>query len=104
MPYLEGIDENNPERVMKQIQSKTTIINKYLKKLSAKANIGKEISTHTARHMVGQILENLGIDLKEIKNSIGHENESQTKTYIKNDKPILVEETAKLIYNELRIS
>ena len=53
--------------------------------------------------MVGQTLEKNGVLKGKIKNSLGHENEKQTKTYMRNDQSINVESTAKLIYNKLRI-
>lgn len=74
---------NEKYRYDKHIESKTSIINKDLKVISAACGINKTISTHVARHSFAYISHKNGVETRLIQNMLGHTTFQMTETYIK---------------------
>lgn len=114
-PYMEGcptVDEKQEKAkqriteaaIHNKVKSATKIINEHLQEVCDLANIPKKITTHTARHTVGHILESAGIDISKIQKTLGHESPEETKNYLAIGKPLLVDETATILENCLKIA
>lgn len=67
----------------KHIESKTTILNKNIKKACIEAKVNKKISMHTARHTAAYILDQKGVPMGFIQDILGHENRATTENYVK---------------------
>lgn len=59
----------------------STRYNENLKTLAKLADIGKNVTTHSARHTFGTLLLESGVSLEDIANMMAHTNIEQTKTY-----------------------
>lgn len=55
LPYLRDADRNDPEDVVRKINSAASKINKKLKKVARLAKIEKNLSTHISRHTFGNL-------------------------------------------------
>lgn len=66
-----------------QMSSKTTVYNKYLKKLQEKCEIDVVLTSHLARHSYTSLMiESTDKDIYTISKSLGHANISTTQHYI----------------------
>jgi integrase len=66
-----------------QMSSKTTVYNKYLKKLQEKCEIDIVLTSHLARHSYTSLMiESTDKDIYTISKSLGHANLSTTQHYI----------------------
>lgn len=72
----------NPTVMHGQIASKTTIINKYLKKIAELAGIDKPLSSHIARHTFSDIARKRGASLYDISKLLGHSSIKITEGYL----------------------
>ena len=79
----DNLDMKNPKEVDKAITSATTLMNKNLKILAKRANIEKNISTHTARHTWATRALRKGISIDKVSKILGHTNIKQTQVYAK---------------------
>ncbi|HTE26184.1 tyrosine-type recombinase/integrase [Flavitalea sp.] len=80
-PLLEnGMDEKS-EYWERQIQSKTTVVNRHLKVIAKLADINKKITTKLARHSFGTEATNQNINAFEIGYTMGHSKISTTQQY-----------------------
>lgn len=73
---------NNPATLHSQVSSKTTILNKYLKKIATLANIDKVLSSHIARHSFSDIARKRGASLYDISKLLGHSSIKITESYL----------------------
>lgn len=67
--------------LVKQCSSKTTLSNKYLKKIARRAGIRENVTNHVARHTFTGIAEDLGLSVKEMQSLLGHSSISTTEIY-----------------------
>lgn len=70
------------EKQYNQLQSKTTIYNKQLKKLEPLTNTNIRITTHTPRHTYTNLLLSNNADVYSISKSLGHTKLSITENYL----------------------
>ena len=66
------------------IGSKNALVNKYLKKIAAKAGIEKNVTFHIARHTFAKIAKEKKVDNVHLKNILGHSNINITERYMGN--------------------
>jgi len=82
-PILDGYDISSPLKLHNSISTRTTLINKYLKKIQKRAEIDTALTTHLSRHSVAGYLLEQGYDVYTIKEVLGHENVRVTENYLK---------------------
>jgi site-specific recombinase XerD len=73
---------NKPTILHAQLSAKTTIVNKYLKKIAELANIDKVLSSHIARHSFSDIARKRGASLYDISKLLGHSSIKITESYL----------------------
>lgn len=91
-PYAKAVTEDqkatlSPEiikKLMNDVNSKNALINKYLKKISEKAGITKNLTFHIARHSFAKIAKGKNIDNNHLKNILGHSDITITERYMGN--------------------
>jgi integrase len=66
----------------KQIESRTTLINKRLKTIATKAGITKTITTHTARHSFADIARQKTDNIYNLSKTLGHSSIKVTEAYL----------------------
>lgn len=64
------------------IQNFTRFVNQHIKRLAAKAGLGKAISTHWARHSFANTMLNNGASIEMISESVGHSSNKTTANYL----------------------
>jgi integrase len=82
-PILDRKKINSELDVLKQIQSKSVIINRGLKEISKKSDIGIPLSFHIARHTFSDLMRRSGKSIYDISKILGHSDISITETYLK---------------------
>lgn len=83
-PVLDEGLNTAPNNVLKQqISSKTALINKNLKIITAKANISKRVTAHTSRHTFGTLALKKGMNIAHVSKLMSHTNLSTTMIYAK---------------------
>ncbi len=94
--YVFPLLTHNPRRSLEEhralIESKTTLMNKYLKMIAEKAGITKTLTTHISRHSFSDIAIEQGVDLRTVSEMLGHTNVQITQAYIGKTKSGLVNE------------
>jgi len=114
-PYMEGAvlpeKHHTDEQVIeiekafyRKIDSARTMVGTYLKEACKKAKLKVYPSPHSARHTVSHILEEAGIDKKLIQNTLGHDTLEETENYLKNGRPLMVDDTPAIFANCLNIA
>jgi len=82
-PFLSSkFDYSDPVFLHNQIGAKTALINKYLKQLAIKAEISKNITTHTARHSFADIARQKTDNLYNLSKTLGHSSLKVTESYL----------------------
>jgi integrase len=82
-PFLsDKYDYSDPMFLHNQIGAKTTLINKYLKEIAIKTEIGKNITTHTARHSFADIARQMKINISDVSMALGHSSIKVTQAYL----------------------
>ncbi|RRB06313.1 site-specific integrase [Larkinella rosea] len=76
-------DQENKERLFKQIESKTEIVNKALKRIAKKAGLELNLSTHIARHSFANLADERVADKRKISAALGHSKFATTEIYLK---------------------
>lgn len=79
----EGLDTAANNVLKQQISSKTALINKNLKIITAKANISKRVTAHTSRHTFGTLALKKGMNIAHVSKLMSHTNLSTTMIYAK---------------------
>lgn len=64
-----------------KINSATSTVNKYIKRIAAQVGIKTNLTSYTARHSYSTILKNLDVPVVYISESLGHNNLQTTETY-----------------------
>jgi integrase len=81
-PFMRGSGAD--QRIyLQEIENKTVIINKYLKKIATQAGITKNISTHIARHTFASMMDRSGMSITNMQHLLGHSSASITDSYIR---------------------
>jgi len=76
-------DEAENEKYKKEIGRKTSLVNKFLKKIGEDALIEKKISTHIARHTFASIaIKKSNGDINFVQNALKHSNAKITQVYL----------------------
>lgn len=82
-PFLsERYDYSDPMFLHNQIVAKTALVNKYLKQIALKAEISKNITTHTARHSFANIARQKTDNLYNLSKTLGHSSLKVTEAYL----------------------
>lgn len=89
-PYADAITWEDKERLpynhkialLKQVNSKNSILNKHLNKLAEMAGITKKISMHIARHSFANIARQKKANVYDISKALGHSSLKITETYL----------------------
>jgi len=82
-PFLsDHEDYSDLAYLLKRIEAKTALINKYIKILAKKAGIEKSISTHVARHSMADYLRRSKQDIYSISKVLRHSSIKTTETYL----------------------
>ncbi|WP_165929512.1 site-specific integrase [Pseudocnuella soli] len=80
--FTHELNPNNEQFVSKQVQAKTSLINKCLKQIAATAGIAKNLSTHIARHTFADLARKKGTGMHDIKNLLRHSRLNTTEGYM----------------------
>jgi len=80
---MDAYDTDTPEKRSKAKEARTTIVNKYLKKLAEAAGIEKKITSHTARHSAACAMYEEWKDIHRVKRYLGHSSVTITETYLR---------------------
>jgi len=84
-PMLDSeMNYDDPLTLFNQVSAKTALVNKYLKKIAAKAEIKKNLTTHIARHSFSDIARKKKVSIHDIKNILGHSSIKITEGYMSN--------------------
>lgn len=70
------------KNLMQQVNSKNSLINKYLKQIATMAGINKKLSMHIARHSFANIARQKNANVYDISNALGHSDIKITETYL----------------------
>lgn len=82
---LKDRDTMPPEakrHLLQSISAKTALLNKFLKKVAAKAGITKPVSMHVARHSFAKYAVEAGVQINDLQSILGHTNSSTTQHYV----------------------
>ncbi|MCB9233940.1 MAG: site-specific integrase [Bacteroidia bacterium] len=83
-PILKNnVDYSQREFFLKQKESKTVMINRYLKILAEKAGVDAKVTTHTARHSAADFLRRQNVNVYDISKILGHSSIKVTEAYLK---------------------
>ena len=96
-------DRMKPElrhKMYQDVSSKNAVINKYLKKIAALAEIDKPLSMHISRHSFAHIAQESGAESGAIKNILGHSNLATTEKYMGSFDTSKTDETLKSIFTK----
>lgn len=74
-------EKDNAEEIKKKTKALTKLINKRLKMIGKKLNIG-DVTTYTARHSYATILKREGANIAYISESLGHSDLKTTESYL----------------------
>lgn len=80
-PFLRGLETDFTDKRWNKMSASTALINKYLKKISDTYGIS-HFSTHSSRHTFTSISIDLGADIYDIKEWLGHASVKITEGYI----------------------
>jgi integrase len=80
-PYLRGLEKNYTDKRWNKMSSSTSLINKYLKKVSNQYGI-MNFSTHSSRHSFSSVSKEMGVDIYDLKEWLGHTSVKTTEGYI----------------------
>ncbi len=82
-PFLNSKIKNEDKgKLGRQLDSKTALVNKYLREIAERAGIDKNLTSHIARHSFAQIAKDKKVDLEEIQALLGHSDSKITKAYL----------------------
>ena len=74
---------SNVKRILsQQVNSKNSLLNKYLNKLAKEAGITKKVSMHIARHSFANIARQKNANVYDISKALGHSSLKITETYL----------------------
>ena len=82
LPIMKMEQDFESERYKKQIEAKTTIINRYLKVIAGMCDIEKKVTSHVSRHTFAYLADQSGITSKRIQDLLQHSDLETTENYI----------------------
>lgn len=82
-PFLKNYFQKDSIQHKNQLDSKTALINGYLKIIAQKANINKRITAHVSRHSFSEHARKKGVSVHDIKTLLNHSKISTTEVYLK---------------------
>jgi integrase len=98
---LEPKKINSRTDLMKQISSKSTLINKGLKEISIQSEIGIDLSFHISRHTFSDLMRKAGKSIYDISKILGHSDIGITENYLKSLDYDSTDEVVVDFYNNL---
>jgi integrase len=99
-PFFKStIDYSEPLFLHNQIGSKTALINKYLKQIATKAEIDKNVTTHTARHSFADIARKKEKNIYNLSKALGHSSIKVTESYLATFDEAAVDETLNNVFD-----
>jgi len=99
-PFFKNhIDYSDPLFLHNQIGSKTALINKYLKQIATKAEIDKNITTHTARHSFADIARKKEKNIYNLSKALGHSSIKVTEAYLASFDEAAIDETLNNVFD-----
>ncbi len=82
-PFLaNNLNKQNVSFIHKQIEAKAALINKCLKQVAEKAEIGINLTTHMARHSFADIARKKKVSLLDIQKMLAHSDSKTTQIYL----------------------
>jgi len=72
----------SPKRLKAVVQSFTSLVNDYMKKIAKNLEIESKLTTYVARHTYSTILKRNGVPLSYISDSLGHHTIQTTENYL----------------------
>ena len=85
--------------LLRQVNSKNSLLNKNLSKLAQMAKIDKKITMHIARHSFANIARQKNANLYDISKSLGHSSLKITETYLSNFDTESQDKTMKQVFS-----
>lgn len=99
-PFFKNhIDYSDPLFLHNQIGSKTALINKYLKEIAKKAEITKNVTTHTARHSFADIARKKTDNIYNLSKTLGHSSIKVTEAYLATFDEQAVDDTLNTVFD-----
>jgi integrase len=97
--FSDRYDYSDPMHLHKQISSKTTMFNKYLKEIAKVTKISKKITTHTARHSFADIARQKTDNIYNLSKTLGHSSLKVTEAYLASFDEKAVDDTLDSMFN-----
>ncbi|MDG1037126.1 MAG: site-specific integrase [Crocinitomicaceae bacterium] len=105
--YFENVEFNDNTNLTKtqynHIQSKITVYNRNLKKLSKLTGTNIRITSHTPRHTFTNLLLTEGTDVYSISKSLGHSRLSITENYLKDFDTERVDSDNTMVFRKINL-
>jgi integrase/recombinase XerD len=98
--FSDKYDYSDPLFLHNQIEAKTALINKYLKQIATKAEITKNVTTHTARHSFADIARQKTDNIYNLSKTLGHSSIKVTEAYLASFDQKAVDDTMDSMFNE----
>ncbi len=73
---------DNLEEQMKKVGQFVKNTNKYMKRISEKVGIDKNVTTYYGRHSAATIMKKSGANIEQIREALGHHSTSTTQKYL----------------------
>jgi len=89
--------------LLQQVNSKNSLLNKYLGKLAAMAGITKKVSMHIARHSFANIARQKKANVYDISKALGHSSLKITESYLSKFDTQSQDETMKQVFDDNNI-
>ena len=86
--------------LLQQVNSKNSLLNKYLNILAEKAGITKKVSMHIARHSFANIARQKKANVYDISKALGHSSLKITETYLSKFDTTSQDATMKQVFDE----
>ena len=88
------------KHLLQQVNSKNSLLNKYLNNLAEKAGIHKKVSMHIARHSFANIARQKKANVYDISKALGHSSLKITETYLSKFDTASQDATIKQVFDE----
>jgi integrase/recombinase XerD len=98
--FSDRYDYSNPMYLHNQLGAKTALINKYLKQIAIKAEISKNVTTHTARHSFADIARQKTDNIYNLSKTLGHSSLKVTEAYLASFDEKAVDDTLDSVFNQ----
>lgn len=71
-----------PDKELALIQQAIKTLNKYIRRIASSLELGKDVSSYTARHSFASVMKQSGASTEFISESLGHSNLATTENYL----------------------